>query len=148
MPKIPKISPKLSMVLLILFVISLYWIQDRAVIPLVMKAVQSELFFEKDDDQEEIGKISNERADFALAHCKTAIKQDKDLPETAQFDDKNYEAWALGGKIYLVRSSILVPSDDNTRKDEKKYACKIKWKGEEMSKYENWSVMGLDFQDM
>jgi hypothetical protein len=138
----PKISQKLSVVLLILFVFALYWIQEHGIIPLVMKVVQSELFFE------EIGKINNERADFALTHCKTAIRQDKDLPETAQFDDKNFEAWALGGKIYLVRSNILVPSDDNSRTDEKKYACKIKWKGEDLSKYENWSVMGLDFQDM
>ncbi|QFY42287.1 hypothetical protein F6R98_06320 [Candidatus Methylospira mobilis] len=144
----PKISPKLSAVLLILFIVALYWIQDRAVIPFVMKIIQSELFFEKDEEQEEIGKINNERADFALTHCKTAVKQDKDLPETAQFDDKNFEAWALGGKVYLVRSSILVPSDNNASKDEKKYACKIKWKGEEMSKFESWSVMGLDFQDM
>jgi hypothetical protein len=144
----PKISQKLSVVLLILFVIALYWIQERGIIPLVMKVVESELFFEKNEEQEEIGKISNERADFALTHCKTAIKQDRDLPETAQFDDQNFEAWALGGRIYLVRSSIQVPSDDNARTDNKKYACKIKWKGEDLSKYENWSVMGLDFQDM
>lgn len=144
----PKISQKISVLLLILFIAGLYWIQDHGIIPMVMKVVESELFFEKDEEQEEIGKINNERADFALAHCKTAVQKDKDLPETAQFDDKNFEAWALGGKLYLIRSNILVPSDDNSRKDEKKYACKIKLKGQELANYDSWSIMGLDFQDM
>jgi hypothetical protein len=144
MPKFPKIPQAYSMILLILFIALLYFVQNKGVIPMVMKLVESDLFFVKDDEEEELGKISNERTNFAEAHCKSAMKEEKKVPETAQFNDADYEAWALGGKTYVIRSHVTVPAEGGGQED-KKFACKIQFNGGDVTDQGNWTMLGIDF---
>ncbi|MBS1212820.1 MAG: hypothetical protein H6R26_1437 [Proteobacteria bacterium] len=144
--KLKTLPAKYSLPLLLVFVALLYLVTNKVIVPFVLKVVESDLFFVKDDEQEELGKISNQRTDFALAQCKRAMKEDKQVPETAQFDDSSYEAWALGGKSYVIRSHVSVP-DETKGIVNRKYACKIQFEGGEEGNADNWSILGIDFNE-
>lgn len=138
---------KNSVILLILFIIGLYLIQNKGVIPFVTKVAESDLFFEKEvEEDEEIGNIKNARTDFAFAHCKSAFKDEFEPGEATDLNSTEYEAWALGNRTYLVRSSVRMP-DENQKMVEKKYACKIQYLGSEESNPGNWTVSGIDFNE-
>lgn len=141
--KISKLPKLWSVVLLALFIVFLYVLLQKGITPFVLKVVESDLFFEKEDEKEELGQIRSERTGFAFTHCKSALKNDKQVPETAQFADADYEAWALGGKTYLIRSHVNVPSEKGL--SDRKYACKIKFAGGDMSDAANWDMLGIDF---
>jgi len=141
------VRSKFSILYLILFIGSLYLLQEKAIMPLVMKVVGSELFFEKPvEENEPLGKLDakTERTDFALANCREAVKDDGDLPDNAEFIDKDYEAWALGNRQYLIRASVRMADKEKGQFD-KLYACTIRVVGEDQSKPESWKLLGLDF---
>jgi hypothetical protein len=139
------IRSKYSLLLLILFIALLYFVQEKAVVPLVMKIVKSDLFFEPEKQEEEqLGKVKNERTSFALMHCKDAVKEEGQLPDNAEFVDNKYEAWALGNRHYIIRSSVRV-IDPAQGQLEKLYACKIRMTGDNEADPQSWSVLGVDF---
>jgi hypothetical protein len=142
--KIAQLPKGWSIVLLILFVVFLYVSLQKVITPFVLKVVESDLFFEKQDEQEDLGKISNERTNFAFTHCKAALKSESHVPENAQLANADYEAWALGGKMYLIRSHVMIPSETQGLLD-RKYACKIKFLGGDMNDPANWDMLGIDF---
>ncbi|MFN5744860.1 MAG: hypothetical protein ACK443_02035 [Methylococcaceae bacterium] len=138
---------KFSVLFLVLFIGALYMLQEKAIMPLVMSVVKSELFFEKPiEENEPLGKMEvlTERTGFALANCRDAVKKEGDLDNTAQFVDNKYEAWALGNRQYLIRSSVRM-TDKDKGQVEKLYACTVKMVGEDASKPESWSILGVDF---
>lgn len=144
--KIAKLPKPVSIIGLILFIVLLYVLLQKGITPMVMKVVESDLFFEKDVEQEELGKISNARSDQAFAQCKNAMVSEKHVPEGAKFADKDYEAWALGGRSYLIRSQVNVTTPDKGAVD-RKYACKIKYNGGDLADVKSWDVMGVDFNE-
>ena len=111
-----------------------------------MSVVQSNMFFEKDEEQEELGKINNARSDEAFARCKSIMVTDNHVPESAQFTEKQYEAWALGGRTYLIRSMVSVTEPDKGIVD-RKYACKIKYDGGDLQDVKSWDILGVDFNE-
>ena len=139
---------KYSVILLILFIVGLYLVTNKGVIPFATKVAESDLFFEDDaeEDDAELGSIRNARTDFAFTHCKNAFKEEYEPGEGADLGAANYEAWALGNRTYLIRSSVRV-LDEGQKMIEKKYACKIQYKGGEESDPANWTVGGIDFND-
>lgn len=144
--KIGKLPKIVSFIGLVVFIGLLYFVQQKGVIPFVEEISSSELFFEKDDEQEELGKTTNERSVHAFGQCKSVLVSEKHVPETAQFIDKGYEAWALGGRTYLIRSEVKVTSPEKGDLN-KKYACKIKYNGGEPTDAKSWDVLGVDFND-
>lgn len=138
---------KYSALLLILFIVALYLFQNKGVIPFVTKVAESDLFFEKDlEEDEELGNIRNARTDFAFAHCKSGFKEEFELGEGADLNSSDYEAWALGNRTYLIRSSVRAP-DENQKLVDKKYACKIQYTGTEESDPASWTIGGIDFNE-
>jgi len=115
--------------------------------PLVMSVVKSEVFFEKPvEENEPLGKldVKTERTAYALANCREAVKKDGDLPDNTQFLDENYEAWALGNRQYLVRSSVRLTDPEKGQID-KLYACTVRMTGEDQANPESWTLLGVDF---
>jgi hypothetical protein len=136
---------KNSAILLILFIVGLYLVQNKGVIPFVTKVAESDLFFEKGvEEDEELGNIRNARTDFAFTHCKSAFKDEYNLDDKADLNSAEYEAWALGNRTYLIRSSVRMP-DESQKMTEQHYACKIQYLGNEESSPANWTVGGIDF---
>ena len=144
--KLKKLPMRYSMPLLVVFIGFLYFMLNKGVVPFTMKMLDSDIFFNTDEEKEELGKINNERSNYALAHCKSAMKEDNEIPETAQFDDSAYEAWALGGRTYVIRSHVMVPAESGAPTD-RKFACKIKYDGGDTKDISNWSVLGVDFNE-
>jgi hypothetical protein len=144
--KIAKLPKVWSVTLLVLFIVFLYVTLQKVIMPGVMAVVQSGFFFEKEEEPEELGIINNARSDEAFARCKSVMVSDKHVPESAQFVDKEYEAWALGGRVYLIRSHVIVNSPENPAQD-RKYACKIRFNGGEMNDPKNWESLGVDFNE-
>jgi len=144
--KIAKLPKVWSMILLILFIGALYFSLQKLILPAVMAVVQSSIFFEKDEEQEELGKISNQRSDEAFKQCKAVMLADKHVPESSQFSAKEYEAWALGGRAYLIRSTVIITSPEQSAV-QRKYACKIKYNGGELGDDKSWDILGVDFNE-
>ena len=71
--KIAKLPKIWSVILLVLFIVVLYVLLQKVIMPGVMAVVQSNFFFEKDEEQEELGKINNQRSDMAFNQCKHLI---------------------------------------------------------------------------
>ncbi|MEI6354092.1 MAG: hypothetical protein WCO47_05145 [Methylococcus sp.] len=141
------VRSKFSILYLIIFIGGLYMMQEKAIMPMVLKVVNSEAFFEKPvDENEPLGKLDGhtERTAFALANCRDAVKKEGDLDENATFMDDNYDTWALGNRQYLIRSSVRVNAKDKGPED-KLYACTVRMVGEDQSKPESWNILGVDF---
>jgi hypothetical protein len=143
--KLAKLPKSVSIAGLILFIVLLYVMLQKGITPFVMKVVESDWFFEKDEEQEELGKISNARGVQAFSQCKSVMVAEKHVPETAQFIDKDYEAWALGGRTYLIRSHVNVSSEKGM--EDRKYACKIKYNGGDLNDAKSWDILGVDFNE-
>ena len=140
------VRSKYSLLYLLLFIALLYALQEKAIMPLVMKVVESELFFEKPiEENEPLGKMTGKtpRTGYALIQCQDAVKQKGDLPDNAEFLDDKFEAWALGNRQYLIRSSIRF-IDPEKGQMEKPYACTVRMTGEDESNSESWTILGLD----
>ena len=138
-------SSKYSLIVLIALIIFFYYAWDNLLQPFLIKATESKLFVEEEaQEQEELGKIKNLRTGYALAFCKDAVKEEGDLPEDAEFLDDKYEAWALGNRHYVIRSTVRF-IDPEAGQVQKLFACKIRMTGEDESKAESWSVLGVDF---
>ncbi|CAL1241164.1 hypothetical protein [Candidatus Methylocalor cossyra] len=135
-----------SIVFLILFVALLYWLQSKAIMPAVMKIIESDLFVEKETEEEQLGKIptKTQRTGFALMHCKDALKQGNQLPDNVEFLDDKYEAWALGNRNYIIRSSLRL-IDPEKGQLEKHFACKIRLVADDEADAKSWSVLGVDY---
>lgn len=141
--RLPKVW---SVILLLLFIVFLYVTLQKGIMPAVMGVVESNFFFESEEETEELGKINNARSEQALKQCKSLMLGEKHVPENAQFVDKDYEGWALGGKVYLIRSHVLVNSPDQGMQD-RKYACKIKLNKGDPADANNWESLGVDFNE-
>ena len=141
------VRSKYSILYLILFIGALYMLQEKAIMPLVMSVVKSEVFFEKPvEENEPLGKldVKTERTGYALANCREAVKKDGDLPDNTQFLDDNYEAWALGNRQYLIRSTVRLMDSEKGQID-KLYACTVRMTGEDQANPESWTLLGVDF---
>lgn len=135
---------KYSLLFLILFIILLYVVLEKAILPFVMNVVESDVFFEEETEAELLGNVRNERTDFALMHCKNSMKEEEIVPEDADFLDGKYDAWALGNRTYIIRSGVRV-TDPEKGMVEKKFACKIRLVENDPTDFKNWSILGIDF---
>lgn len=141
------IRSKYSVLYLILFIGGLYMLQEKAIMPLVMSVVKSEVFFEKPiEENEPLGKLDakTERTGYALAHCRKEVKDKGDLPDNVEFLDDQYEAWALGNRQYLIRSSVRLVEPGKGPVVEL-YACTVRMTGEDQASPDSWTTLGLDF---
>jgi hypothetical protein len=140
------VRSKYSLIFLVLFIALLYFLQEKAIVPLVMKVVKSDLFFEPEKEEEQLGRIEKktQRIGFALAQCKDAVKEEGELPDSVEFSDDKFEAWALGNRHYIIRSSVRV-IDPEKGQTEKLFACKIRMTGDDETDPKSWSILGVDF---
>ncbi|MEW6037167.1 MAG: hypothetical protein AB1648_02785 [Pseudomonadota bacterium] len=132
----------ISLLLLVLFIVGLYVLQNKGVTPFVMKVLESDLFDIKEDEEEQLGKVKNERTDYAFMHCKAAMLDEHVVPENSEFLSDKYEAWALGGRNYILRSEVLVDSEQG--RTAQKFVCKLRMTGDDQAKPDSWSILGTE----
>lgn len=140
------VRSKFSVLYLILFIGILYTLQEKAIMPLVLKVVESDIFFEKPiEENEPLGKLTEKttRTSFALTHCQGEIRKSGSVPATTEFMSDQFEAWALGNRQYLIRSNLRF-TDPEKGPQVKPFACTIRMTGEDEANPESWTLLGLD----
>lgn len=139
---------KYSALLLILFIVGLYFLQNKAIMPFVEKVVESDMFMEDDaePESEQLGSIRNDRTDFAFSHCKAAFEEEYGDDVKVELSPDQYQAWALASKSYLVRSAVKVIANDGGIA-EKAFACKIQYTGTDPADPDSWAISGVDFNE-
>ena len=139
---------KFSLVFLVIFVTLLYVVLNNGVMPFVMGVLKSDVFFEKEVEEEQLGKIEAKtpRISYALSNCRDAVKEEGDLPDSAQFLDDKYDAWALGNRHYIIRSSVRIIDPEKGQID-RLYACKVRMISDNEADPASWSILGVDFNE-
>lgn len=129
---------KFSGLLLIAFIISLYFLQNKAITPFVESMAKSELFMETPDPS-----VQQDHTKVALSHCQSFVRNKLDDNASLQFEVGQAQSWELSPGRYLVRSSVTAP-DDSGKPAQKKFACNMQFNGGDDAVLENWTLEGLD----
>lgn len=137
-------SRTLSFILFILFVSALYVFQTNAVLPFVEYVAMSNFFLNEDTELADSIDVKNDKTRTALIHCHNYFIENFELDDSASFPEDDYTAWPLGDYAYLIRSHVEV-SGENSNRENKFFACRIKYNGGDDLAYSNWSVSGFDF---
>lgn len=120
--------------------------QQKAVMPLVYKVAQSDLFLEETDDQGSRDSVSNPMTEIAFKQCNEYIKEELGEQFTLSFSNTPVNAWGLGNYEYLINADISI-SDNNKPATTERYACRIQYDksndtNDTLNK-ENWSIIGV-----
>lgn len=137
---------KYSILIFIVGLIALLLIQKKAVMPLVYKVVQSDLFLVESKDQGSQAPISTPLTKLAFAQCNNYIKTKLSSDASVSFPEAPLNAWSLGNYQFVINAEaeITTPS---TASIPKKYVCRISYKNgdniEDANNPDNWSIEGL-----
>lgn len=132
---------------LLLFIVGLYVLTNKGVVPLVTRIMSSDVGTGSSDanDEEPPGPSTSTRSRLAHEHCANYVKEHKREARDAVFD-RDFKVWSGGGNVYLVKSSYLRLDPEEGEK-ERIYNCEIKFKGGDESNPEQWSVRNLELGD-
>jgi hypothetical protein len=133
---------KFSGLLLIAFIVGLYFFQNKAVMPFVEGVVQSDAF---DSEVSDVG--AKDRSDIALTHCVEFVRVKLGLDHILQFGSDQSKAWEISSGRYLVTSYVL-EQDESGKQVRKNFACNVQYTGGDEMEQDNWSLQGLDVQDI
>ena len=135
---------KYSFLLAILFILGIYALQNRAVVPAVMKIVNSELFTGDPAKGGDPVAISNEKTAMAYIQCNDHVSHSFGAGDATEFPTKRYKAWDIGFGRYLVRSEFTLKKENGIY-EPKTYVCEIRYLGGDKSDAKSWALMGLDY---
>lgn len=132
---------KASGLLLILFIVGLYFVQNKAVMPFVEGIVQSDAF-EADTSALE----GKDRTRIAFTQCNDFLQEDVGPDSALQFAGEDYKSWELASGRYLI-SSYVLQQDASGKQVRKNYACNVQFSGGDDTDHANWKLLGMDLQD-
>ncbi|MGR8934092.1 MAG: hypothetical protein ACU837_06835 [Gammaproteobacteria bacterium] len=130
----------------IVFLIALYAVLNKVIIPFTFDAAKSDLYLDGSDDSGSRYAVSSEMADFAFKHCNTYIKEEMDEDLTPLFASQAINVWDIGSYTYLVNGEVEF-QDKNGVSTSKKYVCRIKYDEGDQNDFNNWSVYGISGLD-
>jgi hypothetical protein len=134
---------KYALILLVLFIVGLYVLHNKAVVPFVMTVVHTRFFTGDPKLGGQATAIRNNMTAMASIHCKTLLKQQLAANESATFPVYDYKAWNIGFGRYLVQSSIDIETGDGASR-RINTLCKIKYTGGDETDPNNWRLIGID----
>ncbi len=132
---------KASGLLLILFIVGLYLLQNKAVMPFVEGVVQSDVF-EADTSALE----GKDRTRIAFTQCNDFVQEDLGPDSAVQFAGEEYKSWELASGRYLI-SSYVLQHDASGKQVRKNYACNVQFSGGDDMDHANWKLLGMELQD-
>lgn len=133
---------KFSGLLLILFIVGLYFFQNKAVMPFVEGVIESDAF---DADTSELD--AKDRTRIAYGHCNTFVQDDLGSDRTIQFAGDDYKSWELASGKYLI-SSFVLEQDESGKQGRRTYACNVQFTGGDDMDHANWKLLGLEMSDL
>lgn len=133
---------KYSIILLLLFVAGLYLFQNKAIIPLVMKAVSSKPFTGNPEEGGQPTEVHNDKTTMASIRCNEYVKENLQAAELL-FPETDYHTWDIGFGRYMIKSYVdIQPSTGAPSR--KNFVCKIEYTGGDIADPDNWSLSGLE----
>lgn len=136
---------KYPLLILIVGLIVLVVFQQKAVMPIVWRVIQSDLFLIKSNDIADMAPISTPLTGLAYTHCNTYIKSKLSPDTSISFPEKPLNAWSIGNYQYVINAEVDITTPANT--STKKYVCRINYKNGDTEEgsvdFANWSIEGL-----
>ncbi|MBN2702236.1 MAG: hypothetical protein ACPW60_05885 [Methylohalobius sp. ZOD2] len=141
------IKNKYSVLLLIVYVIALYVILNKVVVPFVLNMTESEFFTGDSSEGGEAAQVHNERTAMALLQCNGFVREKYEEDTVLVFDDKAHQSWDIGFGRFLIKSRVMVtePGEAAVRQQ---YVCELKHTGGDLADHDNWKLTGLSITDV
>lgn len=137
---------KYSLLLLAVYVVALYVILNKAVVPFVLSVANIELFTGDSSQAGQLTQVHDDRTAMALLQCNRFVQDKFDEKTTLVFANAEYQSWDLGFGRFLIKSYVEVsePSQATVRKN---YVCELKHTGGDLAEHANWKLQGLALTD-
>ena len=136
-----------SMLLLAIYIVALYVILNKAIVPFVFKTLEADLFTGDPSKSGQVTEVHDNRTAMALLQCNRFVRAEFDDEANLTFENKDYHSWDIGFGRFLVKSHVDVnePGEPMVRKN---YVCEIKHTGGDLANQENWKLTGLALNDV
>ena len=135
--------PKYALLPLVLVMVGLYVLHDKAIVPFVMRIVHTQFFTGDPELGGQATAIRDDMTAMASIHCKTFIKQRLAEHASRTFPANDYKAWNIGFGRYLVQSSVDIETADGASRRQNTL-CKIRYTGGDEADSNNWRLIGID----
>ncbi len=136
-----------SLLLLAVYVVALYVLLNKAIVPFVMNVVNSETFSGDPSQSGQVSEVHDNRTAMALLQCNRFVKDKFDEDVNLTFANSGYSSWDIGYGRFIIKSHVDVtePSEPTVRKN---FVCEIKHSGGDLDDQENWDLKGLAMHDV
>ena len=138
---------KYSLVLLAVYIVALYVLLNKAIVPLVVDVLDSEIFTGDPARSGKVTEVHDNRTAMALLQCNRFVREKFDEDVNLSFATTGYQSWDIGFGRFLVKSFVDVaePGEPTVRKN---YVCEIRHTGGDLNDQENWELKGLALNDV
>lgn len=136
-------NKKLKVLTWLLFIVFLYVVTIRLVIPFVIKVLDSPLILKQTED-DPVGELHTPRTYLGLLHCENQLRADHGLDErtSPSVAEDAYKAWGLGDHTYVIKAKLDVPGPDK-KPVLTDVVCKIKYNEGEETNPKSWTLLGV-----
>ncbi|GAB6068156.1 hypothetical protein JCM13664_14750 [Methylothermus subterraneus] len=141
------LQKKYSLLLLAVYVVALYVILNKAIVPFVLTVANSELFTGDSTQGGEPTQVHDDRTAMALLQCNRFVQDKFDEKATLAFENTAYQAWDIGFGRFLIKSQVNV-TEPNGATGRKNYVCELKHTGGDLAEPSNWKLQGLSLTDV
>ncbi|MFN3919808.1 MAG: hypothetical protein ACK4JF_05910 [Methylohalobius sp.] len=138
---------KYSLLLWAVYVIALYVILNKAIVPFALSIVNTEPFVGDASQGGEPTQVYDDRTAIALLQCNRFVQDKFDEKATLAFENANYQAWDIGFGRFLIKSQVTVNEPDAAAV-RKNYVCELKHTGGDLAEHDNWKLHGLSLTDI
>lgn len=140
------VNNKYSLLMLAVYVVALYVLLNKAIVPFVFKVLESKPFTGDPEQSGQVTEVHDSRTAMALLQCNRFVKEELDDDAVLNFANTDYDAWDIGFGRFLVKSYVDVQlAGPPVRKN---YVCEIKYVGGDLADLENWKLSGLSLTDL
>ncbi len=136
-----------SLLLLAVYIVALYVLLNKAIVPFVVNVVNSDTFSGDPSQSGQVTEVHDNRTAMALLQCNRFVKDKFDEKAVLTFANTGYNSWDIGYGRFIIKSHVDVtePSEPTVRKN---YVCEIKHIGGDLDQQDNWDLKGLAMHDV
>lgn len=138
---------KYSLLLLVVYIVALYVILNKVVVPFALSVADSELLTGDSSQSGQPTQMHDDSTAIALLQCNRFVQDKFDEQATLVFDNTAYQAWDIGFGRFLIKSHVDV-TEPNKATVRKNYVCELKHTGGDLAEHSNWKLQGVSLTDI
>ncbi len=138
---------KYSLLLLAVYIVALYVILNKAIVPFVLNVLDTEVFTGDPAQSGQVTEVHDNRTAMALLQCNRFVSEKFDEDVNLTFATAGYHSWDIGFGRFLIKSfvDVAAPGEPSVRKN---YVCEIRHTGGDLADQGNWELKGLALNDV